>query len=131
METNKAYKKDGMFAGAHPLVFARAEELRKSMTHAEELLWFHLKQKPGGVKFRRQHAYGPYIFDFYCHKAKLVIEIDGSIHDLEEVKKNDTIRQKTIEDGGLRMIRFKNEEVIRDAENVVSIILSKVKSNEL
>ena len=91
-----------MFAGANPLVFARAEELRKTMTHAEELLWYHLKQKPEGYKFRRQHPFGPYIFDFYCHKAKLVVEIDGSIHELEEVKINDEIRLKTIEDSGLR-----------------------------
>ena len=112
-----------MFAGAHPLVFSRAQELRKAMTHAEELLWSHLKQKPEGYKFRRQHPFGPYIFDFYCHKAKLVIEVDGSVHESEEVKTNDEIRQKAIEDSGLRILRFKIEQVIQEIEAVVNEIM--------
>lgn len=126
MESKKAYKKDGMFASAHPLVFGRAHELRKAMTHAEELLWYHLKQKPCGFKFRRQHPFGQYIFDFYCHKAKLVIEIDGSVHELEEVKANDEIRQKTIEDSGLRIVRFSNDRVMHDREAVVNEIMNYV-----
>lgn len=57
------------------------------MTEAEKLLWFYLKEGFEGCKFRRQHPFGIYIADFYCHKIRLILEIDGSIHDLSEVKK--------------------------------------------
>jgi imidazole glycerol-phosphate synthase subunit HisF len=81
MPEKSPYKKGGMFDGASPLIFERAKDLRKNMTEAEKVLWFHLKQNSGGFKFRRQHPLGIYIADFYCHKAKLVIELDGTIHD--------------------------------------------------
>ncbi len=80
---------ENMFFGASKIIFENAKELRKNMTHAEKILWNHLKVKPNGYKFRRQHPLGIYIADFYCHKLKLVIEIDGSIHDNDEVKLND------------------------------------------
>src|SRR5215213_1742373 len=95
-----------MFAGADKFLFARASELRKKQTFAEELLWQYLKTKPFGFKFRRQHAYGSYILDFYCHKLKLIIEVDGSIHNEDEIKKNDEIRQKHLEEDKLLVLRF-------------------------
>jgi imidazole glycerol-phosphate synthase subunit HisF len=101
-----------------------AKDLRKNMTDAEKVLWFHLKQNLVGFKFRRQHPLGIYIADFYCHKAKLVIELDGSIHDNEEVKTNDEIRQRNIEEGGIKVIRFKNEEIFNDIETVLRRIES-------
>ena len=85
-------KKSNMFGGANKFLFARAGELRSQQTFAEELLWQYLKTKPLGFKFRRQHAYGIYILDFYCHAVKLVIEVDGSIHNKEEIKSNDEIK---------------------------------------
>ena len=90
--------KQKMFFGASTIIFENANGLRKNMTDAEKLLWFHLKQSPKGFKFRRQHPMGMYIADFYCHKAKLVIEIDGSVHQLDDVKQYDLNRQKIIED---------------------------------
>ena len=95
------------------------------MTHAEIILQAHLKTKPNGFKFRRQHPLGIYIADFYCHKLKLVIELDGSIHDNEEIKLNDEIRQKLIEEDGLTVIRFKNEEILNYIQNVLKVIHAK------
>lgn len=83
-----------MFYGANPLLFAKAKELRNNMTQAEVVLWEYLRTKPSGYKFRRQHPIGIYIADFFCHKLNLAIELDGSIHDLEEVRLNDEERQK-------------------------------------
>jgi very-short-patch-repair endonuclease len=100
-----------MFDGAEKALFASASQLRKQQTFAEELLWQYLKTKPLGLKFRRQHVYGIYILDFYCHKLKLVIEVDGSIHDEKEVKQNDEIRQKHLEEDNLTVLRFTNDDI--------------------
>ncbi|MCW3108841.1 MAG: hypothetical protein JWQ09_3347, partial [Segetibacter sp.] len=75
------FKEGGIFNEAHPLVFERAKELRKNMTEAEKLLWEYLKGGINGFKFRRQHPIGIYIADFYCHSFKLIIELDGKIHE--------------------------------------------------
>ncbi|HEY8690100.1 MAG TPA: DUF559 domain-containing protein [Chitinophagaceae bacterium] len=120
---------ENMFFGASKIIFENAKDLRKNMTDAEKILWGYLKAKPNGYKFRRQHPLGIYIADFYCHKLKLVIELDGSIHDNEEVKLNDEIRQKFIEEDGILVMRFKNEEILKDIQNVLRIVLEKC--NEL
>ena len=72
-----AYRKAGMFRGASPIVFQHAKALRKAMTPAELVLWGHLKLGIDGYKFRTQRPIGSYIADMYCHKLKLVIELDG------------------------------------------------------
>jgi cyclase len=123
MEKNP-YKKGGMFDGASPLIFQMAKGLRKNMTESEKILWFHLKQSPEGFKFRRQHPLGIYIADFYCHKAKLVIELDGNVHDDADVKNNDEIRQRSIEEGVIRVVRFKKERVYKEIETVLQEIKS-------
>jgi len=118
-----------MHNGAINLIFERATELRNLSTSAEELLWRYLKTKPLGCKFRRQHPYGLYIFDFYCHKAKLVIEVDGSIHENKDVKLKDAERQHNIESDGLRVIRFRNEEIETQIEHVISRIETFLKQD--
>jgi len=118
------YKKGGMFNGANHLIFARAKSLRKNMTEAEKILWLHLKNHFGGLKFRRQHPFGIYIADFYCHGAKLIMEVDGNVHDNSEAKINDDIRQKKIEEDGINVIRFRNEEVFKNIEAVLERIKS-------
>ncbi|MES1220348.1 MAG: DUF559 domain-containing protein [Bacteroidota bacterium] len=123
MATNP-YKRGGMFDGANHLIFEMAKSLRKNMTDAEKILWFHLKENFEGFKFRRQHPLGIYIADFYCHKAKLIIELDGNIHDNTEVKINDEIRQRNIEEGGITVVRFKNEEIFKNLEKVLQEIKS-------
>ena len=100
-----------MHGGAIKPLFNRARELRDQQTHAEEILWGYLKTKPLGFKFRRQHPYTVYIFDFYCHKLKLVVEVDGKVHSLPDVKHNDEMRQASIEAAGFTVLRFTNDEI--------------------
>ena len=101
----------------------RAKDLRKRQTEAEAVLWEELrKRKLGGCKIRRQHPLGSYIADFYCSEKKLVIEIDGGIHDDKAVKEYDEIRQKAIEFYGIKVIRFRNEDVFSRMEFVLDEI---------
>ncbi|HYK45766.1 MAG TPA: homoserine kinase [Parafilimonas sp.] len=111
-----------MHYGAHPLIFKKAEELRNKMTHAEELLWNYLKSNEWNLKFRRQHPLSIYVADFYCHQLRLVIEIDGSIHEKEDVKRNDAERERNLREFGLTILRFKNEQVITKPEYVLQQI---------
>ena len=69
-----------MHYAASKLIFQRAEELRKFPTREEDMMWMYLSGNKLGVKFRRQHPLFLYVADFYCHELKLVVEIDGSIH---------------------------------------------------
>jgi cyclase len=103
--------KENMFYGASHLIFQKAEELRNSMTVAEEMLWKHIHINEWHLKFRRQHPISNYVVDFYCHSVKLVIELDGGIHNTEEVKKYDEARENQLKDFGLTVLRFKNEEI--------------------
>jgi MurNAc alpha-1-phosphate uridylyltransferase len=115
-----------MHYGASHLIFKRAEELRKFTTHEEEIVWGYLKGNQLGVKFRRQHPVLFYIADFYCHTLKLVIEIDGSVHNKTDVKITDAIRQKKIEDLGIKVIRFTNQQVKNSPENILEKIIEKI-----
>ena len=111
--------KKKMFLGASNLIFGNAKELRKNLTHSEMILWGYLRTKPFGHKFRRQHPLGIYIADFYCHSLKPVIEVDGDIHLDADVKANDEQRQIILESDGLRILRFRNEEINRGLETVI------------
>ena len=92
----------GMHAGAKPEIFRFAEKLRENMTEEEKKLWEFLRLKPQGFKFRRQHPFSRYVLDFYCHKAKLAIEIDGMYHELSVQKQLDEARTKEIENYGIK-----------------------------
>lgn len=116
-----------MYYGASKILFQRAEVLRGNPTHEEEIIWGYLKRNQLGVKFRRQHPLLFYIADFYCYELKLVIEIDGSIHDNENVKINDEFRQKQIEDLGIKVIRFTNAQVKQTPENILMSISNTIK----
>jgi very-short-patch-repair endonuclease len=112
-----------MFHNKRKSIIDKAKALRKNSTEAEALLWEQLrKRKLNGYKIRRQHPIGPYIADFFCAKANLVVEIDGGIHNDEDVMEYDVIRQKAIEDNGLKVIRFKNEEVFDRLDFVLAEI---------
>ena len=115
-----------MHKGAGKPLYQWARELRNNATHAETILWNYLKQKPLGYKFRRQHPYAVYILDFYCHSLKLAIEVDGSIHELAEIKENDEKRQKQLEEDGIKVIRFKNEPLEQTPEIVFKQITSVI-----
>lgn len=115
--------KDSMYKGAPAEGFSRARALRKEMTRAEKLLWQELRNKKlKGFKFRRQHPISFYIVDFYCHKLKLVIEVDGLYHDNEEQQIKDKKRTAAIERHGLHIIRFTNEEVFTNLKGVLEKI---------
>jgi len=107
-----------MHAGAIKPLYQRASELRNNATHAESILWTYLKNKPLGYKFRRQHPYSIYILDFYCHALNIVIEVDGSIHHDEDVKLNDEQRQAMLQNNGLIVLRFQNEQITKTSEKV-------------
>ncbi len=98
----------------------RARELRRDMTPAEKLLWQELRANKLGVHFRRQQIIAGFIIDFYCHKAALVIEVDGDIHDLQQ--EEDSRREKVLSELGLRIVRFKNDEVVKNLSAVVEKI---------
>jgi very-short-patch-repair endonuclease len=115
-----------MHGVAQKPLFQRARELRSNSTHAEETLWGYLKTKPFGIKFRRQHPYSVYILDFYCHSLNLVIEVDGSIHNKEEVKMNDIERQKQLEKDSLTVVRFSNDQIIKAYEKTVENLNSLI-----
>ena len=101
-----------MHAKANKIIFQRARELRDNLTRGEMILWDYLKAKPMGLKFRRQHPYSVYILDFYCHAVKLVIEVDGNIHNLEEIRANDLKRQASLEKDGLLVTRIDKDLLI-------------------
>jgi very-short-patch-repair endonuclease len=100
----------------------RARELRRDMTPAEKILWQELRANKLGVHFRRQQVIAGFIVDFYCHKAALVIELDGDVHEEAEQKENDIRRDKALNDLGLRIVRFKNDEVLKNLSTVVGKI---------
>jgi very-short-patch-repair endonuclease len=95
----------------------RAKELRRDMTPAEKILWQELRANKLGVHFRRQQVIAGFIVDFYCHKAGLVIELDGDIHDLQQ--EEDARREKVLSEMGLRIVRFRNDEVMKNLSAVV------------
>ena len=116
-----------MFYGAPPAIFDKARVLREKMTETEEKLWNELKEnKQNNYRFRRQHPIGFYIADFYCHNAKLVIEIDGSIHDLSGNIEYDSIRNKTMTNLGLTVLRFTNNEVMQNIQKVIEEISTRL-----
>jgi very-short-patch-repair endonuclease len=105
----------------------RTRELRHEMTPAEKLLWAHLRnRKLAGFKFRRQHPLDRFIVDFYCPACKLVVEVDGDIHDLQQ--EQDAVRTEELEQHGCQVIRFRNEQVLHELENVLAAIKTACQS---
>ena len=116
-----------MFYGANSKTFEAARILRRNMTLPELILWKRLKnRKLFKTRFRRQHPIDIFIVDFYCHEYKLVIEIDGEIHYRNEVKEYDLGRSAEIKKFGINIIRFKNEEIISNIDDVIIRILNKI-----
>ena len=102
----------------------RARELRRAMTRAETLLWCHLKaHRLARLGFRRQAPMGNYIADFVAHSCKLIVEIDGQSHDFEECIQHDERRDAWFGSRGYRMLRFTNDDVMKNLEGVALAIL--------
>ncbi|MDQ3846636.1 MAG: endonuclease domain-containing protein [Bacteroidota bacterium] len=115
-----------MHYGAAKNIFQYAELLRKNMTAAEKMLWDRFYKNQLGVRIRRQHPIGKYIVDFYCHEAKLIKEIDGDIHLIKENKEYDIGREVCLNEFGIEIIRFTNDEVMNNVEEVIQKIKSKI-----
>ena len=127
MKKDHPYHDESMFKGAPPDSFAKAKFLRDNMTDAEKFLWEKLKNNQlKGFKFRRQHPIHIYIVDFYCHKLKLVIEIDGGYHDSKDQKILDAERSEILKFQKLKVIRFTNDEVLGNIDFVIRKIEEKI-----
>lgn len=94
------------------------------MSYPEVLLWQRLRGSPGGLRFRRQHPIGPdYRADFYCSAAKLVIEVDGAIHDGEAAAAGDALRDVYMASRGLQVVRIPARDVLAGADEVAAAIV--------
>ena len=121
---------------ADPIVYgllkAFVAEHRSNPTETESILWQILRgKKLDSYKFRRQHIIGSYIADFVCLPAKLIIEVDGLIHQVSENLINDEARTAELNKLGFNVIRFKNEEIINDTDRVLNSILSELNKRDL
>ena len=97
------------------------------MTETEKILWQAIRnRKISGFKFRRQHPVGQFIVDFYCVEARLVIEVDGEIHNKSEAKERDANRTAELESLGLKVLRFQNQEVDENIERVIEMIIKNL-----
>jgi len=100
-----------------------SQELRKNMTDAERLLWSKLRRKQlKDCQFYRQRIIGSYIVDFYCPKAKLIIEVDGGQHYNEEGNRRDKAREDYLKKVGMKILRIPDTEVFKNLEGVIEKI---------
>ena len=108
----------------------KSQVLRKNATKEENLLWYNFLRlyKP---QFRRQYVIGNFIVDFYCHKAKLVVELDGSQHCEPSKIEYDRMRTAHLQSQGLLVVRISNLDVLRHFENVCEYIEQLVKAEVL
>ena len=116
-----------MFYGASKNTFQKAHFLRSKMTDAEMVLWSRLKNRNiFKVRFRRQHPVDIFVLDFYCHEIKLAIEVDGRIHLKREIQEYDEGRSHDIEKFGIKMLRFTNEQILNNLNEVQTTILNTI-----
>ena len=129
MTEDNPYHNESMWKGASPEIFRRAENLRNNPTEAEKKLWEALQKDPfKEFHFRRQHPIHQFIADFYCHKRRLIIEIDGEYHATEDQQRKDQLRTNSLNFQGLDIIRFSNQEVLENLDIVLTTLLKKLRS---
>ena len=114
-----------MLKGPEPTI-ARAKTLRSAMSLPEVLLWRALRTRPSGFKFRRQQPAGPYVADFYCHEARLVIEVDGEAHGCGDRPILDDARDRWFEDRGFKVMRVTARDLLADANAAAQGIAAAV-----
>ena len=120
-----------MFYGASTKVFKKAEMLRSSMTPAERHLWDRLrKNRLKGFRFKPQHPISEFVVDFYCHKARLVVEVDESYHENTIQKEYDENRDHILKELGLKVLRFTDKQVMEETESVIRTILKHLSTND-
>ena len=106
-----------------PTVYS-ARKLRRTMSLPEVLLWQRLRGSPKGISFRKQHPIDPYVADFYCSMAGLVIEIDGEAHDRADRPRRDEARTAFLRERGYRVMRITARDVLKDPDRVAASILA-------
>ncbi|MBS1640174.1 MAG: DUF559 domain-containing protein [Bacteroidetes bacterium] len=131
--TSEEHELEYKYKTADPTIYSLLKEFvkthRSQPTEAEIVLWEQLRNKNlENYKFRRQHIIGTYIADFVCLSKKLIIEVDGLIHQLPENKINDQERTTALNEYGFEVIRFSNNNVLYDTEKTLNIILDKLNS---
>ena len=119
---------EGLLARTTRKTVLKARQLRKTMSKPEVMLWQHLRKKPLGIKFRRQHPIGSYILDFYCPSEKLAIEVDRMAHDRGNRPECDERRERDLSVQGVETIRILAEDVLRDPQDVADRILRYIQS---
>lgn len=103
-----------------------AREQRMSMSLPERVLWRQLRLKRTGLRFRKQHPAGPYVLDFYCHEARLCVEIDGQSHDFTSA--HDERRDRWLASQGVRTLRIAARDVLRNLDGVVQYIVAEAQA---
>ena len=104
--------------------YVKARKLRNNMTEQEKKLWYYLRQRfLNNCRFRRQHPIGNYIVDFICKEKKLIIEIDGGQHNSDDIKQYDIERTIFLESKGYKVIRFWNNDIDTNIENILAQII--------
>lgn len=108
-----------------PITVERARALRKKQTVTELLLWRELRDRHlDQLKFRRQVPLGPFIVDFYCAEKKLIVELDGFVHEEQSVQQKDARRERYLRENGYRIVRFTNDEANENMADVLRRISS-------
>lgn len=110
--------------------FHRARRLRRDMSLPEVLLWRELRKRPNGLKFRRQQPAAAYTADFYCHQARLVIELDGDAHNAGDRPSRDAERDHWFGERKVTVMRVAAREVLDNLEGVVSAIVARAMSGD-
>ena len=112
-----------------PDAYQRARKLRREMTKPERLLWWALKADKTGFHFRKQHAAGPYVLDFYCDRARLCVEVDGSSHELTAA--HDQRRDRHLAHWGILTLRVPAREVLTNLQGVVDLVIETASARPL
>ena len=98
------------------------------MTLPEVILWQALRQRPEGLKFRRQHPSGPYVLDFFCSDARLAIEVDGEAHSRGDRPQRDEARDEWLRFAGVQTLRIAAVDVLNDADAVLRYVVAEAKA---
>ena len=106
-------------------IVERARKLRRDMSYSEVLLWRRLRGGPMGIRFGPQHLIGlDYVADFHCARAKLVIEVDGLIHEQPDVARRDGAKERHLRSRGLTVVRVNARDILRDADETAAAIVA-------
>ena len=104
-----------------------ARKLRRKMTLPEVVLWHWLRQRSGGLKFRRQHPTGPYVVDFFCSDARLAVEVDGEAHSRGDRPQRDEARDAWLRSAGIETLRIPASDLLNDADAVLRWVVLRAK----